>query len=215
MAKRVVAIDGPAGAGKSTISKALAERIGVPYLDTGAMYRAITVLALDSGVDLGDEQSLVELLDRSVIHIGRTTVTINEIDVTARIRQEDATRGASIVAAMTGIRSRLRELQRNWVELMKGGVVEGRDIGTVVFPGACLKIFLTASADERARRRVAQQGGDVALVTAAIIERDNRDTTRIDGPLRAATDAVHVDTTGRSVEDVVHELTEIFRERCG
>lgn len=215
MAKRVVAIDGPAGAGKSTISKALAEHIGIPYLDTGAMYRAITVLALDSQVDLGDERALVELLDRSSIHVGRTTVTINDLDVTARIRQEDATSGASVVAAMTGIRSRLRELQRHWVERMEGGVVEGRDIGTVVFPDACLKIFLTASADERARRRVAQQGGDVALVTAAIVERDHRDMTRTDGPLRAAAGAVHIDTTGRSVEDVVLELAEVFQERCG
>ena len=215
MTRNVVAIDGPAGAGKSTISKALAERIQVPYLDTGAMYRAITVLALDSGVDLQDEHQLVELLDRSTIHVGRTAVAINDIDVTSRIREEDATRGASLVAAMTGIRSRLRDLQREWVARMGGGVVEGRDIATVVFPEACLKVFLTASSDERARRRVAQQGGDLDRVTAAIEERDRRDMSREDGPLRAAPEAVLIDTTGRSIDDIVDELEGLFRDRCG
>ena len=215
MTRNVVAIDGPAGAGKSTISKALAERIQVPYLDTGAMYRAITVLALDSEVDLQDEHQLVELLDRSTIHVGRTAVAINDIDVTSRIREEDATRGASLVAAMTGIRSRLRDLQREWVARMGGGVVEGRDIATVVFPEACLKVFLTASSDERARRRVAQQGGDLDRVTAAIEERDRRDMSREDGPLRAAPEAVLIDTTGRSIDDIVDELEELFRDRCG
>lgn len=215
MTRNVVAIDGPAGAGKSTISKALAERIQVPYLDTGAMYRAITVLALDSGVDLQDEHQLVKLLDRSTIHVGRTAVAINDIDVTTRIREEDATRGASLVAAMTGIRSRLRDLQREWVARMGGGVVEGRDIATVVFPEACLKVFLTASSDERARRRVAQQGGDLDRVTAAIEERDRRDMSREDGPLRAAPEAVLIDTTGRSIDDIVDELEGLFRDRCG
>ena len=215
MTRNVVAIDGPAGAGKSTISKALAERIQVPYLDTGAMYRAITVLALDSEVDLQDEHQLVELLDRSTIHVGRTAVAINDIDVTSRIREEDATRGASLVAAMTGIRSRLRDLQREWVARMGGGVVEGRDIATVVFPEACLKVFLTASSDERARRRVAQQGGDLDRVTAAIEERDRRDMSREDGPLRAAPEAVLIDTTGRSIDDIVDELEGLFRDRCG
>jgi cytidylate kinase len=215
MAKRVVAIDGPAGAGKSTISRSLAERIGIPYLDTGAMYRAITVLAIDSGIELEDETSVVELLDSSQIHVGRVTVTINEIDVTTRIREVDATRGASVVAAMTGIRSRLRLLQREWVEQNNGGVVEGRDIATVVFPDACLKIFLTASPEERARRRVTQFGGNVREVAAAIAERDDRDASRADGPLRPASDALRVDTTGRTIADVVNDLERLFRERCG
>ena len=179
------------------------------------MYRAITVLALDSGVDLQDEHQLVDLLGRSTIHVGRTAVAINDIDVTSRIREEDATRGASLVAAMTGIRSRLRDLQREWVARMGGGVVEGRDIATVVFPEACLKVFLTASSDERARRRVAQQGGDLDRVTAAIEERDRRDMSREDGPLRAAPEAVLIDTTGRSIDDIVDELEELFRDRCG
>jgi cytidylate kinase len=179
------------------------------------MYRAITVLALDGGLNLDDENQVVGLLDRSTIHVGRDKVTINDLDVTRRIREDDATRGASVVAAMTGIRSRLRELQRQWVEQMGGGVVEGRDIATVVFPNACLKVFLTASADERAKRRVAQHGGDVECVAAAIAERDLRDSTREDGPLRAAPDAVHVDTTGRSIDDIVAELERLFEERCG
>lgn len=212
---RVVAIDGPAGAGKSTISKGLAARLGIPYLDTGAMYRAMAVLALDNRIDLTDEATVVEHVSRSSIFVGRETVTVNGVDVTARIREQDATQAASVVAAMSGVRNHLRRLQREWAEQMGGGVIEGRDIGTVVFPEACLKVFLTATPHERARRRVAQHGGDIEEVAKAIAERDDRDSNRVDGPLRVAADSILVDTTNRTAEMVVEEIALLFGDRCG
>ncbi len=210
-----MAIDGPAGAGKSTIARMLAERVGLMYLDTGAMYRALTVLAQDRGVELGNESQMVALLDASTIFVGKSDVSINGEDVTARIRSQEVTLGVSTVATLPGVRTRLRELQREWAERIGGGVVEGRDIATVVFPEACLKVFLTASPSERARRRVEQSGGDLEEVEAAITLRDQRDMSRADGPLKPAEGAVLIDTTGLSVEHVVETMADLYRTHCG
>ena len=212
---RIVAIDGPAGAGKSTIARMVAERVGLMYLDTGAMYRAITVLAQDQGVHLDNDEQMSALLDSSTIFVGKSNVTINDVDVTTRIRSHDVSAGVSAVASLPGVRKRLRELQRQWAGRIGGGVVEGRDIATVVFPDACLKVFLTASPRERARRRVEQSGGDLAEVEAAITDRDHRDMSREDGPLKPADDAVVIDTSNLTVEEVVDTMVKLFEEHCG
>jgi cytidylate kinase len=211
---RVVAIDGPAGAGKSTIARLLASRVGIPYLDTGAMYRAITVAAIDRGVSLTDERALGDLASVVVIHVGKDNVLLDDVDVTERIRSKEINALVSHVATNSIVRNHLRSGQRDWVARMGGGIVEGRDIATVVFPDACLKVFLTASPRERARRRVEQAGGNIDEVERSIIERDNRDSSRTDGPLVAASDAVIVDTTGLSIEEVIEELATLIGERC-
>lgn len=212
---KVVAIDGPAGAGKSTVARLLAARVGIPYLDTGAMYRAIALAALDSGVSIDDEQALGALARRLDIHVGKNAVTVDGRDVTEEIRSKRVNDAVSMVASNSAVRDHLRSGQRAWVAQMGGGIVEGRDIATVVFPEACLKVFLTASARERAQRRVAQSGGDIDQVEREIAIRDERDSSRIDGPLRAAQDAVVVDTTGRGLDEVLEELDRLVQAHCG
>lgn len=204
----IVAIDGPAGAGKSTIARALATRLGVPYLDTGAMYRAVTCEVLRRGIEPADESAVVALAERSRIEVGLDRVTVDGTDVTEAIRTTEVNSAVSIVAALSGVRSRLRRQQRAWVASKGGAVVEGRDIGTVVFPDATLKIFLTASPRVRAERRVAQSGGDVEEIERAIAQRDHLDSTRDDSPLRATGEYDIVDTSNLGVDDVVKMLLE-------
>ena len=196
----LIAIDGPAGAGKSTVARAVADALGFTYLDSGAMYRCIALAELR-----GAEDPL-----RAAIGLGGGHVTLDGDDVTAAIRTSEVSARASEVAARPEVRSHLVALQR---EMIRHGdyVAEGRDIGTVVAPDAELKVFLTASAEERAQRRAAQIGADPAQVLAEQLERDERDSTREHSPLAAAPDALCVDTTGLSVDEVVEQIAQLVQ----
>ncbi len=203
---RVIAIDGPAGAGKSTIGKALARRMGFEYLDTGAMYRAVTAAALRRGVALDDLDAVGNLARGLDLEVGERGVFADGHDVTAEIRGAEVTSAVSRVAANSAVRAELRARQRAWAEQRGGGVVEGRDIGTVVFPDAELKLYLTASPRVRAERRVAEAGGDVDEIEASIAARDQYDSSRADSPLREADGGVLVDTTGLGIEAVLAHI---------
>ena len=202
----IVAIDGPAGAGKSTIGRAVAVRLGLDYLDTGAMYRAITFAALRRGIDPADQDDVAVLASEVEMTLDGLSVTVDGVDATVEIRGREVTAAVSAVAANPRVRSELVRRQRSWVSAHGGGVVEGRDIGSVVFPDATLKLFVTASTRVRAERRVAEIGGDVAEVEASIIERDRKDSTRADSPLTETSDAVLVDTTALSIDEVVERV---------
>ena len=198
---RVIAIDGPVGSGKSTIAKALAERLALRVLETGAMYRAVAAAALRRGIEPGPETTdeLVELA-RGVTIDARDRVLVHGEDVTGELRTSAVNRAVSAVASDAAVREEMVGRQREWAEAHGGGVVEGRDIGTVVFPDAELKVFLTASPEERARRRNADED------PADLARRDHLDSTRAASPLTTAPDAVVIDTTGMSVEEVVEEI---------
>lgn len=202
----VVAIDGPAGAGKSTVGRALADRLGLAYLDTGAMYRAVTFAALRRGIDPTDDDDIAALVETVELTIDGSSVSVDGVDATVEIRGREVTGAVSAVAANSRVRSELVRRQREWVTRHHGGVVEGRDIGSVVFPDATLKLFVTASPRVRAERRVAEIGGDVNEVESSIIERDRKDSSRADSPLLESSDAVVVDTTVMSVEQVVDHV---------
>jgi cytidylate kinase len=210
----IVAIDGPAGAGKSTVGRAVAHRLGLEYLDTGAMYRAVTFAALRRGLDPADEHDVAELAESVVMSLDPTpdgtAVHVDGVDATIEIRGREVTSAVSAVAANSKVRAELVRRQRRWVAERHGGVVEGRDIGSVVFPDATLKLFVTASARVRAERRVAEIGGDVSDVEASIIERDRKDSSRSDSPLTAAAGSVVVDTSGLSIEQVVDEVLALL-----
>ncbi len=212
---RIVAIDGPAGAGKSTIARALASRLGVDYLDTGAMYRAVTQAAISAGIDVADHVAVGAVARRVEIRVEGGRTTVDGRDVSDDIRGPVVTAGVSTVAANSEVRSAMRELQRAWGEARGGGVIEGRDIGTVVFPDALLKVYLTASPRVRARRRVAEVGGDVDDMERSIIERDRKDSTRVDSPLVTSSDSVVVDTGDRTVDEVVDEIASLVERRSG
>lgn len=202
----VIAIDGPAGAGKSTVGRALAERLGIGYLDTGAMYRAMTFAALRRGIPEGDLAEIAAMAPEVEIVVDDASVTVDGVDATTAIRGREVTEAVSQIAANPTVRDVLVAQQRDWVAARGGGVVEGRDIGTVVFPDARLKLFVTASARVRAERRVGEIGGNVDEIEAAIIIRDRKDSTRDHSPLAEADDAVVVDTTGMSIDEVVEHI---------
>jgi CMP/dCMP kinase len=215
----VVAIDGPAGAGKSTIARAIARRLGYIYIDTGAMYRAVALWALRSGIAPDDSHKLDELARHARIEFaaGATTVLLNGEDVSEAIREPAISDAASKVSALPGVRRAMVEAQRD----MAAGssvVMEGRDIGTVVFPDATVKIFLDANPDVRAGRRaeeLRQRGMDVGVETIAqeMADRDRRDRTRTEAPLVQAPDAIYVDTTGLTIEEVEDAVLKIIRSR--
>ncbi|HYV58803.1 MAG TPA: (d)CMP kinase [Acidimicrobiia bacterium] len=210
---RVVAIDGPAGSGKSTVARGVADALGLEVLDTGAMYRAVTLLALEGGFDPGDGEAIAQAAGRAVLELGDPpgSIRLDGRDVSREIRGPAVSTAVSQVSSHPPVRTLLRRRQREWAEQRGGGVVEGRDIGTVVFTDAPLKVFLTASEDERARRRHrdehdAARPADLEAVRDAVDRRDALDHRTT--PLAPAPDAVVIDTTGRTVEDIVDKIVE-------
>ena len=219
----VVAIDGPAGAGKSTAARLLAERLGYALLDTGAIYRVMALRAREGGVAWDDGPGVAALADGLEIAF-RLEGTVNHVladgqDVTPAIRTPEMSDGASRVSALPEVRAALLDLQRR-IGAAGGVVVEGRDIGTVVFPNAQAKFFLTATVDERARRRAAELRAagrpvDPATTRAEIVARDERDSTRAAAPLRKADDAIEIDSSALAVEEVVDRMAAIVSRTAG
>jgi CMP/dCMP kinase len=208
----VIAIDGPAGSGKSTVARAVAAALGWAYLDSGAMYRCVALAALRAGVDTSDQDAVGTVAEELDLRLEGQTVELGGADVSDEIRSPEVSAAASVVSSYPRVREALVARQQRMIE---GGryVAEGRDIGTVVSPGAPLKVFLTASDAARARRRSAQTGEDVSAVAEAIAGRDARDLGRDHSPLRRADDAFELDTTALSVEAVVAEVVELARRR--
>jgi len=208
----VIAIDGPAGAGKSSVARGVAEALGFTYLDSGAMYRCVALAAIEQGADLDDAEAVGSLAGAPAISFDGSSVYLEGEDVSAAIRESRVTEASSRVSVHPGVREALVARQR---ELIAAGryVAEGRDIGTVVSPDSPLKVFLTASEEERARRRAEQTGEDPAAVLAAQRERDERDATREHSALRAAEDAVELDTTDLSLGEVVARIVALAHER--
>jgi cytidylate kinase len=208
----VIAIDGPAGAGKSTVARGVARALGITYLDSGAMYRCVALAALRAGLDLEDARQVGEVAGRIQLAFDGRRVLLDGDDVTDAIRSPEVAAAASRVSVHREVRDAMVERQR---ALIDGGdyVAEGRDIGTVVSPEAPLKVFLTATDSERARRRAAESGEDLEAVLAAQSARDARDRDRAHGALRAADDAVELDTTGLDVDQVVERVVALARDR--
>jgi CMP/dCMP kinase len=208
----VIAIDGPAGAGKSSVARAVAAELGFTFLDSGAMYRSVALAAIESGTDLDDGEALGTLAGSLDIRLDGSHVLLGERDLSAAIREPAVTAAASRVSVHPTVREAMVARQRRLIAAGRY-VAEGRDIGTVVSPEAPLKVFLTASDEERARRRAAETGEDLESVLDAQRRRDARDTEREHGALRAAEDAVEIDTTGLSLEEVVGRVVALARER--
>jgi cytidylate kinase len=202
----VVAIDGPAGSGKSTVARRVAERVGIEHLDTGAMYRGVAWACLERGIDVNDTEAVAALAASLRIEVERAATTVDGHDVTAAIRTPAVDVAVGPVAANAAVRSELVARQRAWAERHGGAVLEGRDIATVVFPDAAVRVFLTATEEERARRRSAQSGGDLGAVAADLARRDHVDSTRAADPLRVADGSTILDTTGLGIDEVVDRI---------
>ncbi len=223
MAELVITIDGPAASGKSTMARLLAERLGATFLDTGAMYRAVTLAAVRDRVDLSDEEQLARVVERHRFDFeavrGKMRVQIDGDDVTEAIRDKELTAQVRYAASAGGVREKLVEMQRAFARRHRQVVTEGRDQGTVVFPDATIKFFLTAGAAERARRRKEELDAkglpaDLEQIREAIEARDRSDENRAVGPLKAAPDAIRVDTTGLSIEEAAERFYHHVEERC-
>ena len=204
---KVIAIDGPAGSGKSTVARRLAERLGMDYLDTGAMYRAVTFAALRRGIDPADAEPVARLAKAVDLEVTPGEVRVDGVDATIEIRGPEVSRAVSLVAANPEVRTELVRRQREWAASRGGGVVEGRDIGSVVFPDAQLKVYLTARPEVRAERRAAEVTGlDYETVAADLARRDALDQGRETAPLRVPEGAVELDTSDMTVEEIVDEI---------
>lgn len=209
----VIAIDGPGGSGKSTVAKLVADETGLPYLDTGAMYRAITFGVLQRAIDPADWNTTDRVLPQIDLDLSASSVMVDGVDATQAIRGVEVTAHVSAVSANPTVREAMVDLQRQWLHKSGGGVLEGRDIGTVVVPDAALKVYVTASVRERARRRSLETSVDIDVVEADLVRRDTADSERQDSPLRPADDAVIVDTTGYEIAEVVDRIVALAHER--
>jgi CMP/dCMP kinase len=204
---KVIAIDGPAGSGKSTVARRLATRLGLDYLDTGAMYRAVTFAALRRGIDPADPEPVAALARAVELEVGIDAVRVDGVDATIEIRGPEVSRAVSLVAANPDVRTELVRRQREWATERGGGVLEGRDIGTVVFPDAVLKVYLSARPEVRAERRAAEVSDlDYETVAADMARRDALDQGRDTAPLMRADDALELDTSDMTVDEIVDEL---------
>ncbi len=216
---KVIAIDGPAGAGKSTIAKKLAALIGYTYIDSGAMYRALTLKVLKEEIPLKELDSIISLALKTDIDFKNNSIYIDGMLADAEIREEIVNRNVSYIAAVPEVRKLMVELQRR-ISNNKNVVMDGRDVGTVIFPSAYIKLFVTASVDERAARRyneLKQKGYDAEMqdIKSQLEKRDFIDSTREDSPLAVADDAVIIDTTGKGVEEILEEIIVIIESKGG
>lgn len=221
MKRFAIAVDGPAGSGKSTVAKMVARKLGIIYVDTGAMYRTVALHCTQEGISLEDEAAVVAALDGLNMRIQPDTegqrIFLNEEDVTAKIRTAEIGKGASVVAAYQKVRERMVELQQEMAR-EQSVIMDGRDIGTVVLPHAEVKIYLDADAGERARRRVGEleakgETADFEEIKKMIIQRDYNDMHREHSPLKKAEDAISLDSTGMSIEEVLQAILDITAER--
>ncbi|MBR2062774.1 MAG: (d)CMP kinase [Anaerotignum sp.] len=223
MKRFAIAVDGPAGSGKSTVAKAVARKLGIVYVDTGAMYRTVALHCIQEGISLADEAAVVASLDGLNMRIQPDTdgqkIFLNEEDVTAKIRTAEIGRGASDVGAYQKVRERMVEIQQKMAKELSV-IMDGRDIGTVVLPEAEVKIYLDAGVEERARRRVGEleakgETADFEEIKKLIIQRDYNDMNREHSPLKKADDAISLDSTGMSIEEVQQAILTIVQERVG
>ena len=207
---RVIAIDGPSGSGKSTVARTLAERLGLEYLDTGAMYRSVAFAALRRGIDPNEEQPVARLVEDVEIQLLEGgTVCVDGVDATIEIRGPEVTRAVSAVAANPAVRTEMVRRQREWIQARGGGVVEGRDIGSVVWPDAELKVYLSADLSVRAGRRQKEVSDlEYEQVAADMARRDPLDSTRDASPLQQPGDAIEIDTTEMDIDQVVEAVLE-------